>query len=71
MITITVSTNGIGIRPWGGGPDSAPECHRAEDVEHVRYAGDETARTVSVLRLTTAQAIALMDDIRSQIRYVD
>lgn len=71
MITLTISTNGLGIRPHGALPEATPECHEASDIEHVRYAGDATARTVSVVRLTRAQAIALMDDIRSQIDYSD
>lgn len=75
MITLTVSTNGMGRRPTfkADGPnDVVPDCHEVSDIEYVRYCGDfKTDRNLAVLRLTRAQAIELMDDIRSQIDYAE
>jgi hypothetical protein len=63
MITITVSTTGRGLQRGG----DAPECHKAEDIEHVRYAGDESRREVAVVRMSLDEALDLLEDLLGQI----
>lgn len=76
MITITVSTTGWGLRPYGGKAET-PECHKVEDIRYSRfcgateYDGPGADRNVAVLQLTIAEALDLIDDLRSQIRYTE
>ena len=64
MATLTVSTTGEGLRRMS--EDHGPECHKVEDIEHVRYAGDRTARSVDVLTLTVEQALGIAYDLLYQ-----
>lgn len=68
MATITVSTNGMGKRPYAAPADEAttPECHQVEDIENVRYAAGQYDRTLAVLTLTPAQAFGLAADLLYQ-----
>ena len=56
MITLTVTTH-----PKLNG-------HKAVDLEHRRMFGAEQYESIKLV-LTRAEAIDLMDDLRSQIRY--
>ena len=66
MHTLTVSTNGMGKRSYGGDKPT-PDCHDVSDIEHIRYAGDfATDRSLAVLTLSTDQALAIAYDLLYQ-----
>ncbi len=65
MATLTVSTRGLGLRPYGGG--ETPECHKVEDIRYSRFTGDFTTdRGVAVLTLEPEQALAVAYDLLYQ-----
>lgn len=69
MINLTLSTDGLKVRTTSDGIRVRDaECHRAEGIDAATFVGRTSEHVVS-LALTRAQAIALMDDIRSQISY--
>lgn len=71
MINLTISTDGLKIRTTGDGIRVRDaECHQAESIDAATFVGRTSEHVVS-LALTRAQAIALMDDLRSQIDYSD
>lgn len=72
MATLTLSTTGYGLRPYGGG--DTPECHTADDIRYSRYcgateySGPGADRNVAVVRLTDEQAQDVIDDLQAQLR---
>ena len=69
MINLTVSTNGMGKRPFAAPADEAttPECHKASDIEYVRYCAGQHDRNLAVLTLDENQAFGLAIDLMYQL----
>ncbi len=69
MITLTVSTNGMGKRPFAAHGDEAttPECHTAADVEYIRYVAGQHDRHLVSLQLDENQAFGLAIDLMYQL----
>lgn len=65
MATLTISTSGWGVRPYGGEAPT-PECHRVEDISYSRYVAGDDDRNVAVVQLTPGQAYAIAADLLHQ-----
>ena len=66
MATLTVSTNGMGKRALAGTDETTPECHKVEDIEHIRYAAGAFDRNLAVLTLDVEQALSVAYDLLYQ-----
>lgn len=68
MATLTVSTNGLGRRPYSAPADESttPECHTAERIEYTRYCAGQHDRNLAVLSLDVDQALSIAYDLLYQ-----
>ena len=66
MATLTVSTNGMGKRALAGTDETTPECHKVEDIEHIRYVAGAFDRNLAVLTLDAHQALGIAYDLLYQ-----
>lgn len=68
MHTLTVSTNGMGKRPYAAPADESttPSCHDVSDIEHIRYAAGQFDRSLVALTISTDQALAIAYDLLYQ-----
>lgn len=64
MATLTISTTGLGVRPYGGG--DVPDCHKVEDIEYRRYVAGDDDRNLAVVKLTPEDAYAIACDLLYQ-----
>lgn len=69
MINLTLSTNGMGKRPFAAPADEAttPECHTAADIETIRYVAGVHDRSLVTLALDESQAFGLAVDLMFQL----